>query len=111
MVGFAGTVFAGKKAKVDVCHNGSEYTGVIDPLPALYDPDAWEIRAFVININKNAETAHERNHGDLVGSDFSVGEEDVITEVSLIVDDVGNVVITGFETQPSCGEAITPVPE
>ena len=65
VVGFAGTAFAGKKEKVDVCHNGSVYTGDTSD-GALYDPDAWEPGSFVINISGNAVTKHMVNHGDLM---------------------------------------------
>ena len=100
----AGTAFAGKKAKVDVCHNGSVYVGATDD-GAVYDPDAWEPGSFVINISGNAVTKHVVNHGDLL--DFIVSEGDyVITEVTLSVDDEGNEIITGFEIQQSCGAEV-----
>jgi hypothetical protein len=105
VVGFAGTAFAAKAEKVDVCHNGSVYTGDTSD-NAVYDPSAWEPGSFVINISGNAVTKHEVNHGDLVHPDFSDGV-DVTTEVTFGDDGPGNVVITGFETQQSCG----PIPE
>ena len=104
VVGFAGTAFAGKAEKVDVCHNGSVYIGDTSD-GAVYDPNAWEPGSFVINISGNAVTKHVVNHGDLL--EFIEGD-DVITEVTLGADEAGNVVINGFETQPSCGE---PEPE
>ena len=101
VVGFAGTAFAGKMEKVDICHNGSVYTGDTSD-GAEYDPDAWEHSSFVINISGNAVTKHVVNHGDLL--DFTEGD-DVITEIT--VDGDGK--ITGFEMQPSCeAEAIDP---
>jgi hypothetical protein len=42
---------------------------------------------------------HEVNHGDLL--EFIEGD-DVITEATFGDDGSGNVVIIGFETQPSC---------
>ena len=100
VVGFAGTAFAKKMPKVEVCHNGSVYDLEIEELPAAYDPDAWVPGSFVINISGNAVTKHVINHEDL--EEFSEGE-DVITEVIVGDDGTGNVVITGFETKPSCG--------
>ena len=99
VVGFAGTAFAGKAEKVDICHNGSVYIGETGD-GAEYNPEAWELGSFVINISGNAVTKHEVNHGDLL--EFMEGD-DVITEV--VVGDGG--IITGFETKPSCG-ALTP---
>jgi len=96
VVGFASTAFAGKKEKVDVCHNGSVYDVEIGELPADYDPDAWVPGFFVINISGNAVNKHVVNHGDLLK--FLEGDE-VITEV--VVSDGG--IITGFETKKSCG--------
>ena len=107
VVGFAGTAFAGKAEKVDVCHNGLVYVGDISD-GALYDPDAWEPGSFVINISGNAVTKHVVNHGDLIDDQFTVGSE-VITQVTLSDDGAGNIIIIGFETQPSC-EAVA-VPE
>ena len=98
VVGFAGTAFAGKMEKVDICHNGSVYTGDTSD-GAEYDPDAWEHSSFVINISGNAVRKHVVNHGDL--EEFMEGD-DVITEVTFGDDGSGNVVIIGFETQPSC---------
>ena len=98
VVGFAGTAFAGKMEKVDVCHNGSVYTGDTSD-GAVYDPDAWEPGYFVINISGNAVRKHVVNHGDLL--EFIEGD-DVITEVTFGDDGSGNVVIIGFETKPSC---------
>jgi hypothetical protein len=94
VVGFAGTAFAGKAEKVDVCHNGSVYIGDTSD-NAAYDETVWESGSFVINISGNAVTKHVVNHGDSL--DFSEGL-DVITQV--VVSDGG--IITGFETQPSC---------
>jgi hypothetical protein len=99
VVGFAGTAFAGKAEKVDVCHNGSVYTGDTSD-GAVYDPEAWEPGSFVINISGNAVTKHVVNHRDLL--DFSEGSEDVITEVTFGDDGSGIVRLTGFEMQPSC---------
>jgi hypothetical protein len=99
VIGFAGTAFAGKMEKVDICHNGSVYTGDTSD-GAEYESDAWENGSFIITINGNAVTKHKVNHGDTV--DFTEGEE-VITEV--VVSDGG--IITGFETQLSC-EAMAP---
>jgi len=111
VVGFAGTAFAAKAEKVDVCHNGSVYIGETGD-GAVYDPEpeAWEPGSFVINISGNAVTKHETNHGDLL--EFSLSDPDgpgVITEV--VVSDGG--IITGFETQPSCEEKddLEPAPE
>ena len=105
VVGFAGTAFAAKAEKVDVCHNGSVYTGDTDD-GAVYDPEAWVSGSFVINISGNAVTKHVVNHGDL--TEFSSeGLEDVTTEVTVGGDGQENVIITGFETQTSCGEAET----
>ena len=95
VVGFAGTAFAGKKEKANVCHNGSVYIGDTSD-NAEYNPDAWGPGSFVINISGNAVTKHVANHGDLVEPDFTVGM-DVVTEVV-----VSDGVITGFEMQPSC---------
>ena len=100
VVGFAGTAFAEPAEKVDVCHNGSVYDGLTGD-GAEYDPDAWVPGSFVINISGNAVTKHVVNHED--STDFSEGSEDVITEVTVGDDGAGNVIITGFETQPSCG--------
>ena len=94
VVGFAGTAFAGKMEKQDVCHNGSVYMGDTGD-GAEYDPNAWVPGSFVININGNAVTKHVVKHGDLL--EFSTGP-DVITEV--VVGEGG--LITGFETQMSC---------
>ena len=99
VVGFAGTAFAGKAEKFDVCHNGLVYTGDTTD-GAEYDPEAWEPGSFVINISGNAVTKHEFNHGD--STVFSEGLEDVITEVTFGDDGSGLVKLTGFETQPSC---------
>lgn len=99
---FAGTSFAGKAEKVDVCHNGSVYDGDTSD-GAVYNPEAWVPGSFVINISGNAETKHVVNHGDLL--EFTEGE-DVITEVMVGDDGSGNVVITGFETKPSCGAEV-----
>ena len=109
VVGFAGTAFAKKAGKVDVCHNGSVYIGDIDE-GAVYDPDAWVPGSFVINISGNAVTKHVVNHEDLL--EFTEGEE-VITEVTFGDDGSGSVVIIGFETQPSCEEKddLEPAPE
>lgn len=96
--GFAGTAFAEKMDKAEVCHNGSVYIGDTGD-GALYDPEAWEPGSFVININRNAVTKHVANHGDL--EVFATGEP-VITEIV-----VSEGVITGFETQLSC-EPSTP---
>ena len=101
-VGFAGTAFAGKKPKVDVCHNGSVYIGDTSD-GAVYDPEAWEPGSFVINISSKAVTKHVVNHGDLL--EFVEGDE-VITEVTFGDDGSGAVVIIGFETQPSCQAAV-----
>ena len=98
VVGFAGTAFAGKMEKVDVCHNGSVYIGDTSD-GAVYDPNAWEPGSFVINISGNAVTKHVVNHGDL--TEFSESLEGVVTEVLVGEDNK----IIGFETQPSCGEA------
>jgi hypothetical protein len=98
VVGIAGTAFAGKMEKVYVCHNGSVYTGDTSD-GAVYDPDAWEHGSFVIEISGNAVRKHVVNHGDTV--DMTEGD-DVITEVTFGDDGSGNVVIIGFETQPSC---------
>ena len=98
MVGFAGTAFAKNKVKVDVCHNGSVYIGSTAD-GALYDPEAWAPGSFVINISSKAVTKHVVNHGDLL--EFVEGV-DVVTEVTFGDDGSGDVVITGFETQPSC---------
>jgi hypothetical protein len=100
VVGFAGTAFAGKMEKEDVCHNGSVYIGNSN-IGAPYEPGAWEPGSFVINISGNAVPAHVFNHGDLTGTEFSEGL-DVITEVMVEMVD-GVVLITGIETQPSCG--------
>jgi hypothetical protein len=97
VVGFAGAAFAEKAEKVDVCHNGSVYTGETGD-DAVYNPEAWEPGSFVINISGNAVTKHEVKHEDLL--EFSTGP-DVITEV--VVSDGG--IITGFETQLSCEAA------
>ena len=94
VVGFAGTAFAGKKEKVDVCHNGSVYDGEVVE-GAVYDEDAWVDGSFVINISENALHKHLENHGD---SEEIILGEPVITEV--MYDEVGN--ITGYESQPSC---------
>ena len=102
VVGFASTALAEKKVKVDVCHNGSVYIGDTTD-GALYEPDSWESGSFVINISSKAVTKHVVNHGDLL--DFVEGDE-VITEVTMGNDGAGNVVITGFETQPSCEAAV-----
>jgi hypothetical protein len=99
VVGFAGTAFAGKAEKVDVCHNGSVYDGDTSD-GAAYDPEAWVPGSFVINISGNAVTKHVVNHDDSV--DFPEGS-DVITEV--VVGEGG--IITGFETKLSC-EAVNP---
>lgn len=102
MIGFAGTAFAARAEKVDVCHNGSVYDGDTSD-GAVYDPDAWVPGSFVINISGNAVTKHLVNHEDFL--EFSEGE-DVITEVTVGDDGAGNVVITGFETKPSCGAEV-----
>jgi hypothetical protein len=99
VVGFAGTAFAGKMEKKDVCHNGSVYMGETGD-GAVYDPEMWVSGSFVINISGNAVNKHVVNHGDL--TDFLEGDE-VITEVT--VGDGG--IITGFEMQPSCEEEVT----
>ena len=96
VVGFAGTAFAGKKPKVDVCHNGSVYDVEIGALPADYNPDAWVPGSFVINISENALKKHEVNHED--DTNFSVdGLPLVTTEV-----DVSEGFIIDFEEQQSC---------
>ena len=97
VVGFAGTAFAEKAEKVDVCHNGSVYMGETGD-GAVYNPEMWVPGSFVINISGNAVTKHVANHGDLLN--FNEGVE-VITEV--VISDGG--IITGFEMQPSCEEA------
>ncbi len=102
VIGFAGTAFAKKLGKVNVCHNGSVYIGDTTD-GALYEPDSWESGSFVINISSKAVTKHVVNHGDLL--DFVEGDE-VITEVTMGDDGAGNVIITGFETQPSCEEEV-----
>jgi hypothetical protein len=110
VVGFAGTAFAGKKAKVDVCHNGSVYIGDTGD-GAVYDPEAWEPGYFVINISGRAVTKHVVNHGD--STTYSVEGLPLVTTEVTEGDDAtgaGNVIITGFEMQASC-EVITPVPE
>ena len=107
VVGFAGTAFAGKAEKVDVCHNGSVYGGDTGD-GAVYDPEAWEPGSFVINISGNAVTKHVVNHGDLL--EFIEGDDDVITEVTLVDDGAENIIITGFETQPSCEAVAVAVP-
>jgi hypothetical protein len=67
VVGFAGTAFAGKMKKVDVCHNGSEYIGGLGiGEVAEIDETDWVPAAFIINISEKAETKHVDNHGDLV---------------------------------------------
>ena len=93
VVGFAGTAFAGRPEKVDVCHNGSVYIGSTDE-GALHDQEMWEPGFFVINISENAVTKHIVNHGDSV--EFSRG--DPVTTELVIVDNV----IEGFEQQDSC---------
>ena len=94
VVGFAGTAFAEKAEKVDVCHNGSVYNEEITELPASYNDEAWVPGSFVINISGNALNKHLLNHGDT--TDFTTGES-VITEVS-----VEEGIITDFEEQLSC---------
>ncbi len=101
VVGFAGTAFSKKMAKEDVCHNGSVYVGDTSD-GAVYDPGMWEPGSFVINISGNAVTKHVANHEDLRDGDFEEGLE-VTTEVTLGDDGSGNVIITGFEQQYSCG--------
>jgi len=104
VVAFAGTAFAGKKEKVDVCHNGSVYDVEIGELPADYDPDAWVPGFFVINISENALKKHEVNHGD--STNFSVEDLPfVTTEV-----DVSEGEIIDFEEKQSC-IINEPVPE
>jgi hypothetical protein len=94
VVGFAGTAFAGRADKVDVCHNGSVYDVEIDVLPVDYDPTAWVPGSFVINISGNAVKKHEVNHGD--STSFEEGE---LVTTELVIEDN---VITGFEQQYSC---------
>ena len=96
VIGFAGTAFAGKMEKVDICHNGSVYTGDTSD-GAEYDPDAWEHGSFVINIseNGNAVDKHLDNHfGDT--TDITLTGEMVTTEVHVIEGE------TVFEKQPEC---------
>ena len=100
VVGFAATVLAGQAEKVDICHNGSVYIGDTTD-GALYDPEGWVLGSFVINISERAVTKHVRNHGDWEFGQFTEGE-DVITEV--VVGDGGEIM--GFETRPSCNEAM-----
>ena len=95
VVGFAGTAFAGKAEKVDVCHNGLVYVGDISD-GALYDPDAWEPGSFVINISGNAVTKHQEKHGDFLN--YAEG-----SPVTTLVE-VNEGIITGFETQMGCTE-------
>jgi hypothetical protein len=93
VVGFAGTAFAGRADKVDVCHNGSVYIGETSD-NAVYEPEAWEPGSFVINISGNAVKKHEVNHGD--STSFEEGE---LVTTELVIEDN---VITGFEQQYSC---------
>ena len=93
VIGFAGTAFAGKMEKKEVCHNGSVYIGDTSD-GAVYDPEEWVDGSFVINISGNAVTKHLVNHGDSV--EFSTGDP-VTTE--LVIEDNE---ITGFEQQYSC---------
>jgi len=109
VVGFAGTAFAGRKAKENVCHHGSvweKFDGSEVQLGDAPDSGEWVPGTFVINISGNAVTAHERNHGDFVEPNFSEGA-DVVTEVTFGDDGSGTetIVITGFEIQPSCEAA------
>ena len=50
VVGFTGTAFAARAEKVDICHNGSVYTGDTSD-GAGYDAEAWEPGSFIINIS------------------------------------------------------------
>jgi hypothetical protein len=98
VVGFAGTAFAGKMEKVDVCHNGSEYIGTLKiGDPAVISETDWVPADFIINISQNAETKHVENHGDLVEGEFIPAGDPVITEVH-----VSEGKVTGFEWQQPC---------
>ena len=93
VVGLWGTAFSEPPGKVDICHNGSVYTGDTTN-GSVYDPEAWEPGSFVITISEKAVNKHEEKHGDL--TEFVTGHP-VTTVVGVI-----NGLITGFETQTSC---------
>ena len=98
VIGFAGAAIAGKKAKVNVCHHGSEYIGGLEiGEDAELDETDWVPAAFIINISEKAETKHVDNHGDLVEGEFTAAGDPVITEVH-----VSEGVVTGFEWQQPC---------
>jgi hypothetical protein len=85
VVGFAGTAFAAKAEKVDVCHNGSVYDWVVEE---------WVPGSFVINISENAVGKHVVKHGDT--TNINLTDEMVTTEVHVIEGE------TDFEEQPEC---------
>jgi hypothetical protein len=98
VVGFAGTAFAGKMEKVEVCHNGSEYIGGLEINDvAEIDETDWVPAAFIIKISEKAETKHVDNHGDFVEGEFTAEGDPVITEVH-----VSEGLVTGFEWQQPC---------
>jgi len=93
VVCFTTTAFAAKSEKVDICHNGSIYTGSTD-VSASYDDSLWEPASFVITISEEAVDKHVYNHGD--STVFELGEATVVTEVDV----VEGVMTTS--TQQSC---------
>jgi hypothetical protein len=95
VVGFGGTAFAEPPEKVDVCHNGSVYTGDTTE-GADYDPDAWVPGSFVIRISEKAATKHAEKHGDKLERDFSAGDN----VTTFVMENEGIITLT--EMQPSC---------
>jgi hypothetical protein len=97
VVGFGGTAIAEPPDKVEVCHNGSVYTGDTTE-GADYDPDAWVPGSFVIRISEKAAAKHAEKHGDKLDN-FSRGAEgaDVTT---FVMENEGIITLT--EMQPSC---------
>ena len=85
VVGFAGTAFAGKPEKVDVCHNGSVYDWMVEE---------WVPGSFVINISENAVGKHVVKHGDTIV--INPTGNMVTTELHVIEGE------TEFKEQPEC---------